>query len=52
MVQPTFNTQIWYKVQESLSYMMGPFLVVCDTLMGPLWTAESASLIFDTFVTV
>ena len=27
--------------------MMGPFLVVCNTLMGPLWAIKLASLVFQ-----
>ena len=31
---------------------MGPFLVGCDTLTGPLWAIEVGTLVFDTFETL
>ena len=50
-VCPTFNIQIWYEVPRSIGYIMGPFLVVCDTLKGPLQAIKLAGWFFDTFVT-
>ena len=31
---------------------MGPFLVGCNTLIGPLWAVELATLVFDIFTTL
>ena len=52
MVHWVLHIQIWYKAQGWIGYMMGPLLVGCDTLKGPLWAVKLGTLLFDTFATL